>query len=73
MDDLRYGYLDFDNLKRYLLKFKKDVKKPDINALIRRLDADGDAKISFREFAVGITPEYPGLDAKHMEFNLEQK
>ncbi len=48
---MRCGYLDFDNLKRYLSKFKKDVKKPDINAIIRRLDGDGDGKITFREYA----------------------
>jgi Ca2+-binding EF-hand superfamily protein len=51
VDDMRYGFLDFDNLKRYLMKFKKDIKKPDINAIIRRLDTDGDGKVTFREFA----------------------
>ena len=62
IDDMKYGYLDFDNLKKYLNKFKKEIKKPDINAIVRRLDLDGDGKISFREFANGITPEYPGLN-----------
>lgn len=59
---MRYGYLDFDNLKRYLNKFKKDLKKPDINSIIRRMDLDGDGKIAFNEFSIGITPEYPGLE-----------
>jgi Ca2+-binding EF-hand superfamily protein len=62
IDSQRYGYLDFDNMKKYMQKFKKDLKKPDINAILRRMDQDGDQKISFREFALGITPEYPGLE-----------
>ncbi len=70
---MRYGYLDFDNLKKFLNKFKKEIKKPDINAIVRRLDLDGDGKIAFREFANGITPEYPGLSHQPMEFNLEKK
>jgi len=73
IDDMHYGYLDFDNLKKYLQKFKREVKKPDINAIIRRLDIDGDGKVAFREFALGITPEYPGLDHQPMEFNKEKK
>ena len=47
IDDHRQGYLDFENLKRYLTKFKRDVKKPDLNSIIRRMDLDGDGKISF--------------------------
>ena len=62
LDFQRYGYLDFECLKRYLTKFKKDIKKTEINAIIRRMDSDGDGKITFNEFSVGITPEYPGLD-----------
>ena len=52
-------------------KYNKDVRKPDINSILRRMDLDGDGKISFKEFSVGITPEYPGLDHSKMEFNLE--
>lgn len=47
VDQMRYGYLDFDTLKKFMQKFKKDVQKPDINAVIRRLDWDGDNKVSF--------------------------
>lgn len=73
IDSMRYGYLDFDCFKKFMSKFKKDIKKPDINSIIRRMDYDGDGKISFTEFSVGITPEYPGLDPQLMEFNVEQK
>ena len=60
-------------MKRFFSKFKKDIKKPDINAILRRMDIDGDCKIAFNEFSLGITPEYPGLEHKPMEFNLEKK
>jgi Ca2+-binding EF-hand superfamily protein len=48
---MRYGYIDFDNLKKFMLKFRKDVKKPDLNGILRRMDLDGDGKISFGEFS----------------------
>jgi hypothetical protein len=32
-----------------------------------------DGKVTFREFALAITPEYPGIEHKPMEFNIEQK
>lgn len=54
-------------------KFKKDIRKPDINAIIRRMGTTIEGKISFHEFSIGITPEYPGLDHEPMEFNVEQK
>jgi hypothetical protein len=37
------------------------------------MDIDGDGKISFNEFSLGITPEYPGLEHKPLEFNIEKK
>ena len=37
------------------------------------MDIDADGKINFKEFSIGITPEYPGLDPEIMEFNVEQK
>jgi hypothetical protein len=51
IDSMRHGYIDFDNLKKFVLKFKKDVKKPDLNGILRRMDLDGDGKISFGEFS----------------------
>ena len=48
-----------------MLKFgggkSSEIKKSDINAIIRRMDLDSDGKITFREFSHGITPEYPGV------------
>jgi hypothetical protein len=46
------------------------------------MDLDADGKITFREFAHGITPEYPGNsnavttnneEVKGVEFNVERK
>ena len=67
--------MDFENIKLFLSKFKTEVLKPDVFAIIRRMSEEGDGKISFREFAVAITPEMPGLssDAANIEFNVEEK
>ncbi len=61
IDTQRHGYLDFENIRKFMARFKKDLKKSDINAIIRRMDLDADGKITFREFSHGITPEYPGV------------
>jgi hypothetical protein len=89
IDQQRHGYLDFESIRKFLSKFKKDVKKSDVAAIIRRMDLDADSKITFREFSHGITPEYPGVPSSvttsipdpralvannpGVEFNLERK
>jgi hypothetical protein len=70
-------------LRKFFGKFKKELKKSDINAIIRRMDLDADGKITFREFSHGITPEYPGVSPAvqthqegvviNPEFNIERK
>jgi EF-hand domain pair len=60
IDQQRHGYLDFESIRKFLAKFKKDVKKSDVASILRRMDLDADGKITFREFSHGITPEYPG-------------
>lgn len=86
LDQQRHGYLDFESIRKFLAKFKKDVRKSDVAAIIRRMDLDADGKITFREFSHGITPEYPGvatsvttvqaganLISGMMDFNVEKK
>lgn len=76
LDPLNYGYLDFENIKNFYMKYKKeDVLKEDINAILRRMNDDSDARINFREFSLAITPEMAGLtpEAAELEFNPEQK
>ena len=52
LDTLRYGYLDFESFRKYFNKYKKgDVKRTEINSLIRRLNDNNDGKISFSEFS----------------------
>lgn len=87
IDQQRHGYLDFEAVRKFLAKFKKEVKKSDVNAIIRRMDLDADGKITFREFAHGITPEFPGVSScvttlpkaghilteTQVDFNVERK
>ena len=75
LDTLSYGYLDFENIKNFLFKFKQEIMKEDVNSIIRRWSDHPDGKISFREFSLGITPELAGLskDAAKMEFNKKSK
>lgn len=56
LDSTNYGYLDFENIKNYLLKFKREILKEHVNAIIRRLSDSPDGKITFREFSLAITP-----------------
>jgi hypothetical protein len=88
IDQQKHGYIDFEAIRKFLSKFKKDIKKSDVNAIIRRMDVDADGKITFREFSHGITPEYPqgptgetlengsqitGGTIQNPEFNVERK
>lgn len=75
MDALNYGYVDFDQLRNFYSKFKGEVLKEDINAIMRRMSNSLDSKITFREFSVAITPELSGLgsSAETVEFHTEQK
>jgi len=50
--------------------------KEDINAVMRRMSNSTDAKITFREFSMAITPELSGLNTEataNLEFNTERK
>ena len=75
LDALNYGYLDFEQIKNFIFKFKQEIMKEDINAIMRRLSDHPDAKISFREFSVGITPELACLsqEAAKTEFDAKKK
>ena len=37
LDPLLYGYLDFDNIRNFFVKFKQDVLQSDIHAILRRM------------------------------------
>jgi Ca2+-binding EF-hand superfamily protein len=54
IDDWNYGYLDQQNLKRFLRNMGHVATKQELIAILRRYDVDGDAKINFKEFELGI-------------------
>jgi len=55
------GYMDFDCIEVYFGEKGSDEL---VEALMRRLDMDGDCKISFLEFMEGITPVKPKTKIK---------
>lgn len=60
MDPQKYGYIDFDQLMRFMKKFNGEINQNEINALLRRLNADENFKIDFREFCHNLAPIAPG-------------
>lgn len=54
IDDWSYGYIDQSNLKRFLRTAGFVASKQELVAILRRFDMDGDAKISFAEFELGM-------------------
>jgi hypothetical protein len=54
IDDWSYKYLDVKNLKRFLMKTSVYPDEAILKGVIRRLDTDGDARLSFKEFQEAI-------------------
>ena len=50
VDDFNYHYIDAKNLKRFLVKTGVIPNEAMLIAILRRLDLDADAKLSFKEF-----------------------
>ena len=59
IDDWNYGFIDKKNLKSFLRKHGFVASKKDLMSIIRRLDLDGDAKLSRDEFIKGLLPAEP--------------
>ena len=57
------GYIDYTNLRAFFKSQGKNVTDEDIIAIIRRLDRDGDGKVSCEEFVHSIQAQGPGLDS----------
>lgn len=62
LDPRNFGFIDFDNLKNYMVKYNRDINTCTINAILRRLNNDEDFKINFREFSQNITPTLQGFN-----------
>lgn len=59
-----------------MLKYRDEILVEDINAILRRMSDHPDAKITFREFSLAITPNVAGLsnDAlNNIEFGVKEK
>jgi Ca2+-binding EF-hand superfamily protein len=56
IDDWSYKYLDTKNIKRFLMKTSVYPDEHLLKAVIRRLDSDGDARLSFKEFSEAVKP-----------------
>jgi Ca2+-binding EF-hand superfamily protein len=54
IDDWNYNYIDEKNLRRFLRNMGHLASKPELVAIIRRFDTDGDAKVNIEEFKEGI-------------------
>ena len=50
--------MDARNLRRFLRNMGVLMSKHELVALIRRIDLDGDAKISYEEFFEGIKSQF---------------
>lgn len=75
LDPKGNGFLDFETLKAFFCKYDTECMKEDVLAVLRRFGTSSDAKITFREFSKGITPDAYCLDEKAVaiEFNTETK
>ena len=59
VDDWSYGFIDKKNLKSFLRKHGYLAKSKDVLQIIRRMDLDGDARLSKDEFIRALIPEDP--------------
>ena len=56
IDSGNLRYIDEQALRRFLKKIGNSPQKKELNAIMRRFDLDGDAKISFQEFVEALKP-----------------
>ncbi len=54
VDDWHYTYIDEKNLRRFLRNVGYLTSKQQLIAIIRRIDTDGDAKVTLDEFNEGV-------------------
>lgn len=56
IDDWGYGFIDSRNLKTFFRNFNHLASDEECVAIIRRMDTDGDSKLSQQEFLESIKP-----------------
>lgn len=57
IDDWGYGYIDIKNLKNFLRKHGYLADHGELQAIIRRMDLDGDGRVGKEEFIQSLMPE----------------
>jgi len=61
IDEHRFRYITDASIRNFLRKMGHQVLKPEIIAILRRFDLDGDSKLSFKEFSQGIKSISPSM------------
>ena len=64
IDEQRFNYLTEASIRMFLRRMGHKVLKPELIAIIRRFDIDGDSRVSFREFNEAIRPSSPDMVQK---------
>jgi hypothetical protein len=59
IDDINYGYIDHNALKRFFRNVGHVATDKEITAVVRRIDLDADSRLNLREFTEGIKAEEP--------------
>lgn len=62
VDSQRLRYLDYGSIKSFLMRMGHIVQPKEVSCIIRRLDIDGDNRISFDEFVEAISAVAQGDD-----------
>lgn len=61
VDYQNYKVIDEGSIRRFLKRAGHQPLKEELMAIMRRFDLDGDAKLSFTEFAEALTPIQPDV------------
>ena len=61
IDYQNYKVIDEISIRRFLKRVGHQPVKAELTAIMRRFDLDGDAKLSFVEFAEALSPMQPDI------------
>ena len=64
--------IDEASIRRFLKRVGHQPVKPELTAIMRRFDLDGDAKLSFTEFAEALNPIQPDIIQNPTRFTVSQ-
>lgn len=61
IDEHSFRFINHANLKSFLRKMGHQPVRKEIVAILRRLDLDGDSKITYQELSEGLKPVSPEI------------